>query len=461
MQPFSVLIVDDEELFLKAVSRDLLPLGVGVHSTTSAADALTLLEQYRPAVVLSDIRMPGMSGIDLLGEIKRVDPTTAVVMISGTAHATEAVTALKLGAFDYVEKPYTDAAELREVLAKAAAAALVERGTSASSPRLLGESAAMRRVRTAIDTVARTDATVLIVGESGTGKELAARAIHDRSRRATKPFVAVNCAAISESLLESELFGHERGAFTGAATSRRGLFEAAQGGTIFLDEIGHVSPGVQTSLLRVLQEREIRRVGASESTKVDVRVVAATNANLSRLITEGRFRLDLYYRLNVIELQLPPLRRREGDVLLIAEHLLHRFAKELGKQAVSFSAEAMHVLEAHRWPGNVRELENIVYRAVLGSSGRTVERIDLEREQTPLQALTDVPPLSTGNYSAQRRDLVQHFEQRYLELLLARTGGNLSQAARLSGIDRSNLRRMLREHGLRPMAVHSESERAS
>ncbi len=453
-----MLIVDDEPLCVNALTRMLRTPSTTLLETTSSTDALKIVQEKRPTVVLSDMRMPGMSGIDLLSEIKRLQPETSVVMMSGSATAAEAAAAVKRGAFDFLEKPYPDIDALREILRSAAAATQGKRGADVSHSPIIGTSRAMQRLRESIRAMASSDATSLIIGESGTGKELVARAIHDQSQRKDKPFIAVNCASLSESLIESELFGHERGAFTGANTQRKGLFEAAQGGTIFLDEIGDISHSTQVSLLRVLQQREIRRVGATDNIPIDVRVLAATNADLQRKVDEKAFRLDLFYRLNVLPVVLPPLRERDEDVELLAHHLVQRFAEKLGKKIEGFSPAALQTLRQYDWPGNVRELENVMQRTAVMTAGSIVERIDaltvartnhaIGSEAAKQQEILLANP-ETQRYASQREGVLEHFNRKYLEMLLDQSKGNLSEASRVSGIDRSNLRRMLRDHQLR------------
>jgi DNA-binding NtrC family response regulator len=473
-QPLKVLIVDDDPLFVKAAKRDISAFAETVWHAGDGEEAIKILETVDPDVVLTDMELPGMRGDQLLDRIRQDRPDLTVVLISGLARVSDAVWALKNGAFDYIEKPYPSADFLGEVLSRAAQhtrlkrrnaelEAVLDSGDAFSG--LIGTSAPMRQVYRLIDTVAPSDATVLIVGESGTGKELTARAIHDRSTRRQKPFIAVNCSELNDSLLESELFGHVRGAFTGADVARKGLFEAAEGGTIFLDEIGHMSTSVQTRLLRVLQEREVRRVGSSDPIGVDVRVVAATNANLQQAVEAGTFRLDLFYRLNVVDISLPPLRERTDDIAVIATHLAKRYALKSRKRIAGFTPEALAVMQAHNWPGNVRELDNVVQRAVLMASSERIEPADMPltavradmRPKRPTTTQTPAPDFEEEGqtYSEMRKNLLRTFERQYLESLMQRAGDNLSEAARLSGIDRTNLRRMLKEHGLREAQVPS------
>lgn len=445
-----MLIVDDEEAYIRALVRDLTPLGVSLVTTTDATAVVAMVNERKPTVVLSDMRMPDLLGIDLLRQLRNLDPTISVVMMSGGANPTEVVTALKIGAYDYIEKAYADAESLRRLVQRALSAAEIQRSDNPiRSQNFLGNSESMQRVYKTVQTVSGTDATVLVVGESGTGKELIANAVHQSSARSKRPFIAVNCSALSETLLQSELFGHQRGAFTGADSLRKGLFEAANGGTIFLDEIGHISPAVQASLLRVLQEREVRRLGSSESVKVDVRVIAATNANLEQMVSEKLFRMDLYYRLNVVNIRLPALRERGDDILVLAEHWLQIYAKELGKQTKEFAPEALHELMTYSWPGNVRELQNVVYRAVLMNDDAMIPAAALRMAGRSKATMAEEYAQRDVPYAEIRKEMMDQFHRTYFEALLRRADGNLSQASRLSGIDRTNLRRMLRENGLR------------
>lgn len=472
MSTYTILIADDEPLFTKVVSRDLESLNARILCAASGEQALEMIRSHEPEVVLCDRHMPGLSGEELLARVTREHPATAVVMISGTFNVTNVVWALKNGAFDYLEKPYASAEFICSVIARAAETARLRRRNialeSAITPGdsysgIVGSSPAMREVFHLLDKVAPTDTTVLISGESGTGKEVTARALHERSLRSKKAFVAVNCASFNDNLLESELFGHVKGAFTGADAARKGLFEAASGGTIFLDEIGHVSMTVQTRLLRVLQEQEVRRVGSNEATKVDVRVIAATNANLQEAVNAGTFRLDLLYRLNVFEVKLPALRERKEDLPALANLFLRRYAAKMNKRVTGFSPAALHAMQEHRWPGNVRELDNVVQRGVLLAASDLVDASDLplnapqgtNRTPSPKSSRLHLVTQAQDNqvpFAELKREYMESFEREYLQTLLDRVRGNLSQAARLSGIDRTNLRRRLKELGLREPA---------
>src|SRR5919198_8676 len=387
-----VLVVDDDRIVLRAVSEILSREGYSVLSIDDAVEGLTAARDPAIDVCILDIKMPNLSGMDLLKAIKKERPEVEVIMMTAFATVETAVRAVKAGAYDYLTKPFENIDEVSLTVAKAAErkalrdhTRVLEEALSARTQfeELIGQSAQMREVFKLVETVSHSTATVLIEGESGTGKELVARAIHFRSGRRDKPFLAVNCSALTDTLLESELFGHVRGAFTGATANKKGLFEAADGGTIFLDEIGDIPPATQVRLLRVLQEGELKRVGAADSVKVDVRVIAATHRDLPKLVKAGKFREDLFYRLNVIAIPLPPLRDRIEDVPLLAHHFLRRYTERLGKKVKTLSPEAIELLCGYRWPGNVRELENAVERAVVLCRADSI---------TP----TDLPPAISG-----------------------------------------------------------------
>ncbi len=404
--------------------------------------------------VLTDIYMPGISGMDLLMHVREHYPDLPVIMLTGKADVNSAVGAMRAGAYDYLVKPI----DTGETLAGSINRALTHHRLLARNRYLeerlelsdrfggmVGESPAMLRVFEVIDNVAVTDATVLILGESGTGKELVARSIHDKSKRSKKRFVAVNCGALTETLLESELFGHERGAFTGADSKRKGLFEEASGGTLFLDEVGEMSLATQVKLLRALQEGQVRPVGANKDRAVDVRVIAATNRNLKREIEQKRFREDLYYRLNVINVELPPLRSRGDDVITLAHHMLAKHASRMGRKVRGFEPDAIELLQRHDWPGNVRELENALERAVIMTDGETITAAslpgNLRSSASPGSVEIGIDSLSFAEARAQ-------FERHYLSRILDDCEGNVSQAAKKADMDRSNFRRLLQRHGV-------------
>ena len=457
-----VMIIDDEEGFTVALSRALRSSGCEVHAFTVPEEALAALPQLDLDVLLTDIRMPGVSGVDLLVAVKRQRPEIEVVMITAYATVETALLALKGGAYDYLTKPLEDVGEVTRLVQRAAERKrLVSRNRELERQLearevfggMVGESPAMREVFRLIETVALSDSTVLIEGESGTGKELAARAIHDRSPRRKAPFVAVNCGAIPEAILESELFGHLKGAFTGAVANKRGLFEAASGGTLFLDEIGDMPLPMQVKLLRALQEGEVKPVGSAQPVEVNVRTIAATNVDLKAAVKKGGFREDLFYRVNVIGLRLPPLRERVEDLPLLAFHLLRKHAAHAGKKVERISAAALQALSLWPWKGNVRELENVVERAVVLTSGQSIELSDLPPElragglPSGGQSLRPAPESAASlPYARARVVALRNFERRYLEDVLAAHRGNVSSAARAAGMDRSNFRRILKKH---------------
>jgi two-component system response regulator HydG len=408
------------------------------------------MEAERFAVVLTDLRMPNLGGLEVLRAAVKNAPETQVIVMTGFGTVESAVGAVREGACDFLYKPF----EAHELLLRVAMALekrrlirqvqfyKAEHQRLAAASRIVGQSPA---IRTLLDKVARvgpTDATVLITGESGTGKELVARELHEASRRSDQPFIAVNCAAITETLLESELFGHAKGAFTGAVRARRGMFEEASGGTLFIDEIGETSPGFQAKLLRVLQDGEIRRVGESTSVRVDVRVIAATNQDLRRAIAERRFREDLFYRLNVVPLRLPPLRERREDVPLLATHFLARFNQRAGTEK-ALSAEALARLRAHEWPGNVRELENIIEQAASLSGGREIGEGDIQLETT-----SPGLPLAAPRGPQRLSDRVEEAERQAIVEALARCEGDQGRVARELGISTTTLWRHMKRLGL-------------
>jgi two-component system, NtrC family, response regulator HydG len=456
----TVLVVDDDEQSLRAVRALLAAFGFKAICASSGSDAMSLLDKHGREIdcVLTDLYMPGVSGMDLLMHVRQVNAELPVVVMTGNADVPSAVTAIREGAFDFQLKPLSS-----ETLTLALGRAIEHRRlkdrnrfleqrleVSQRFSGIVGNSPAMRHVFELVANVAATDATVLITGESGTGKELVARSIHEHSPRALSPFVAINCGALTESLLESELFGHERGAFTGADSKRRGLFEEANGGTLFLDEVGELTPSTQVRLLRVLQERCIRPVGSNHARPIDVRVLAATNRDFDVEVRERRFREDLFYRLNVVSIELPPLRAREDDVLLLAHHLLGKHGSRLGKPGMRFASEALAALAAYDFPGNIRELENAIERAAIMTGDDVVGVQALPAQFRPsspssVSRLRAAPELSFNE--ARLR-----FERSYLDQVLEQSSGNLSQAARRSGMDRSNFRRLLERHGVRSAA---------
>jgi two-component system response regulator HydG len=433
-----ILIVDDAPATVEVLQRNLASAGYRTFTATSVQEALGLLDSTPVDLVITDLKMPKVSGLDLIRHVRENFQNTEVMMITGYASIEGAVEAIKTGAEEYLAKPFTDE-ELCAAVRRALDKLHLRRATKAWSHRtprapqgLLGESPAMLRVFSSIAKAASSAATVLITGESGTGKELVARAIHYSSPRSSAPFVPVSCGAIPEGLLESELFGYVKGAFTGASESRAGFFQTADGGTIFLDEISETGLSMQVKLLRVLQDREVMMVGSTMPRKVDVRILAATNKLLPALVKKGSFREDLYYRLDVLRIEIPPLRERADDVLLLGQYFAIKFAEEQGKPAPRFSDRALKVLRDYDWPGNVRELENVIQRLVIMNEGDTIEVADLPRLMH-FSALRD---------SGLDRSLAE-VEAQYIHSVLESVGGNKSRAARVLGIDRKTLREKL------------------
>ena len=453
-----VLVIDDDKIVLRAVSEILQREGYQVMAIDDAVEGLAAVKDPTIDVACLDIKMPNLSGMDLLKAFKQSRPDVEVIMMTAFATVETAVEAVKGGAYDYLTKPFDNIDVLALAVGRAAEKKALRDRTrvleEALSVRdsfedLVGQSPQMRAVFKLVETVSYSTATVLIQGESGTGKELVARAIHFRSPRKDKPFVAVNCSALTDTLLESELFGHVKGAFTGANSMKKGRFEAADGGTIFLDEIGDVPAAMQVRLLRVLQEGEVKRVGSNENIKVDVRVIAATNVDLSKARDEGKFREDLFYRLNVIKVDLPPLRDRPADIPLLAQHFLAIYAAKSKKKMLRISQEAMEALTGARWAGNVRELENAMERAVVLGTGDQVQLEDLPPEirNSPRSgADVELFSLSHLEYAQAKKLAIRAFERRYLSTLLEKSNGNVSMAARAAGVDRSNFRRLLKQY---------------
>jgi DNA-binding NtrC family response regulator len=459
----SVLVVDDDAAMRQMLASLFRERGFGVGEAPSAVLALEKLRESDYGVVLSDIKMPGKTGIEMIGDLRRLRPETPVVLMTAFGSIDSAVEAMRAGAFDYVTKPFEPEAVLLTVERALERRALEEENRrlrravdrTGSLGELIGQSPAMRDIFALIRRVAHGRSSVLITGESGTGKELVARTLHFHGARAEKPFIPINCTAIPEGLLESELFGHVRGAFTGAHTSKRGLFERAHGGTLFLDEIGDMGLGLQSKLLRVLQDQEIRPVGGSQTVKVDVRIVAATNKELEVEIAAGRFREDLYYRLNVIPIHIPPLRERPEDIPALVDAFVRKHA---GGQRRVVTQAAMEALVRRPWRGNARELENAIERALALS-----DAVEIGLEQLPFGQAAAADEADPGEgllrSAAERRITLRELEERYIEAILRLTGGNKVQAARILGIDRKTLYRRAerneREVGNGGLAGHS------
>jgi two-component system response regulator HydG len=455
-----VAVVDDDVLLLETW-REILAPSFDVHAYADPHEAMKAFEVEDLDVALLDVQLPGKSGLDLLSHLRRVQPGAEAIMITGNATVEMAVAALHAGAFDFLCKPIENPQWLVRRVAGAVERARARaapppsaKGVTEARPRIVGVSIAIERVRALIEHFANSSSATLITGESGTGKELVARALHARGARRDRPFIAVNCGAIAESLIDSELFGHERGAFTGAHARHTGLFDAADGGVLFLDEIGDMPLQTQVRLLRVLREGEVRPLGSTQTHTVDVRVIAATNVDFKRALRDGKFREDLYYRLSPLRIDLPALRDRLEDIPVIARRLLERHAQRAGREGVSFTEAAMAALTAYPWPGNVRELSNAIEFALTLSPGDVLgaehlpSYVPAARETAPRPSSARAAINLENTYSQARTDLLRDFDRAYLEELMRATEGNLSAAARRSGIDRSNLRRMLRQLGI-------------
>ena len=435
-----ILVVDDAPTALDILERNLSSRGYQVLTASNVADAVKMLEQSPVDLVITDYKMPKISGLDLVRHVRENYFDTEVIMITGYASVKGAVEAVKMGAEEYLPKPFTDEelfAAVERALNKRELKTMVKGRKPRVRPNsygIIGESLAIRNMLAQIEKAAASSATVLVLGESGTGKELVARAIHYSSKRASAPFVPVNCGAIPEKLLESELFGYVKGAFTGATESRAGFFQTADGGTIFLDEINEMSPAMQVKLLRVLQDKQVCMVGARKTQKVDVRIVASSNKDLQSLVHKELFREDLFFRLNVVSITVPPLRNRQEDIPLLVSHFGAKFARELGKPEPVFPAETMEIFMNYAWPGNVRELENLVQRMVIMAEGETVTIPDLPSVMR-FSALSGPVPF---------RSLAEE-EASYIRMVLASVGGNKSRAAEILGIDRKTLREKIKQ----------------
>ena len=473
-----LLLIDDEVDVQYSFRRIFDSPGMELFTATSGEEGLKLISKVRPDLVIMDIRMGGMTGLETLRRLRRLDAKLPVIMMTAYGTTQTAIEAMKLGAFDYLLKPF-EVPKLKEIVGQALKAARDMRQVVSYQPLLdtedydlgiIGRTEGMQNVFKTIGQLANSDATVLITGESGTGKELVARAIYHHSRRSQKPFLAINCAAIPENLLESELFGHEKGAFTGATGQRVGKFEQCDGGTVFLDEIGDMSPTTQTKILRVLQSGTFERVGGNHSVKVDVRIIAATNKGLEQAVAAREFREDLFYRLNVVRIQLPPLRERVGDIPLLVTYFLHKHALGDSAKPKTASNEVLEALARHPWPGNVRELENAIQRAGVMAKGDVLLLVDLPRELQGLDrrepgispgtstterteavaSLTDPAALAHALFRWARNDptrkIIPAVERELIIQALTETTGNQVRAARLLGITRATLRKRIEKY---------------
>jgi DNA-binding NtrC family response regulator len=447
MKP-TVLVVDDEEKLRRVVGLQLKTAGFEVEQAGSAEEALKLADSAD--VILTDLRLPGISGLELLANLRRQDSHTPVIVMTAFGSIETAVDAMKAGAVDFLPKPFSldhlmtvvnKALELR-TLRDENRELRAELGQRYEFDNIVGRSAAMREIFATVERVAPTRATVLMCGESGVGKDLIARAIHHHSPRDGRPFVKINCTALPENLMESELFGYEKGAFTGANTTKPGKFEQADTGTVFLDEIGDVPASIQVKLLRILQEREFERLGSNKTRHIDVRVLAATNVDLRAALEQGTFREDLYYRLNVLPINIPPLRERKEDIPFLAEHFVKKLRKDLGSPVQSISDAAIQRLLEYHWPGNVRELENVIERSMVLATSPVLEGGDIKLDLAPK------PRLSAGDGFLPEGMTLDDYERSIIREALHRANGNKSQAARLLGLTRNALRYRLSQMGI-------------
>ena len=456
MKP-NILIIDDEPDMLQLLKRSLEPeLKCRVVTVSSGESGIQLIAKQAFDLILADIKMPGMSGLELLQLIKHDDPGQTVVLITGFGQIEMAVEAMRNGAYDFITKPFEHEALVLRLNKAIERSRLIQENrqlqTRCQEPyifeKMVGKSTAMQRVFETIQMVAKTDHTVLITGESGTGKDLTARAIHQLSYRRKGPFVAVNCPTVPENILESELFGYKKGAFTHATQNKTGLFQEANNGTIFLDEIGDISLSIQTKLLRVLQEKEIKPLGDSHTLQVDVRIIASTNQDLQKKIKQHEFREDVFYRLNVLPIQMPALRDKPEDIPLLASYLLEKHAKELMRPDKKISLELMEIFCTRHWGGNIREMENIIIQGILFSSGQVIQPSDVGLHISQKYNNLWDETLQGLPYKAAKEKNLQHFNQAYIGYLLTANKGNVTQAAHASGMERQALQQIMRRYGI-------------
>lgn len=457
MEKGRVLIIDDDEIIRKSCEKVLSPEGYIVISAQSGREGLKLLSNKPFDLVLTDLRMPDMNGIDVLKKVKEKGPDIEVIIITGYGTIKSAIEAIRYGAYDYVEKPFSPEELLNVVRRSLERRNLILENTRLKQEvqslykieNIVGNSKAIQRVFNLIATVASTESTVLITGESGTGKELVARAIHYNSPRREGPFIVVDCGTIPDNLMEAELFGYTKGAFTGATETQKGLIETAKKGSLFFDEIGNLNLHLQAKLLRLIQEREFRMVGGRELVKADIRIIAATNKDLLSLVKEGSFREDLFYRLNVFPIYMPPLRERKEDIPALSDHFLKKYNKESGKNVTSISAEAMKKLFLYDWPGNIRELENVIHRALILSRGDT-----LRSEDIIISGIEDVKiPKNLRELKETKKRLkarsIEGIERSFILDALSRNNWNISRAAEEVGMQRTNFHSLMRKYGIR------------
>ncbi len=458
-----ILVADDDAVIREGLRRILTTEGYEVETVSNGRAALERLGEQMFKLLVTDLKMPGMSGLEVLKSLRTFQPELPVVLITGYAAIDNAVEAMKNGATDYLSKPFANEELISKVKNAIKTRAVLiddiclnrEMSETHGFESLIGDSREMKQLYQRIMQVAPTDSTILIHGESGTGKELVARAIHAHSPRRSQPFVAIDCTALAESLLESELFGHVKGSFTGATQTKRGLFEVAEGGTLLLDEVGNISLTTQAKLLRVLQERVVTPIGGIKPIPIDIRLVAATNVKLQEMIKKGTFREDLFFRLNIIPIELPPLRDRKGDLMLLASKFLKRFAEENGKEIRGFSPDVIEQLEHYDFPGNVRELENLIERAVVLSNSDFLQRQDLEMpgdEHATLSSADSAVPLDANELKERKRllreEAVVPLERAFLLSALDRNDWNITRAAEEVGMQRPNFQAMLKKQGI-------------
>ena len=454
----NILVVDDELDMLTLMRRSLAPdLDCRVDTTSSAETALKMIEKESYDLVLVDIKMPGMSGLKLLEIMKRKKPDLTAVMMTAYGHIDMAVEAMKFGAYDFITKPFEHETLIIRLQKALERSHLLKENLRLQQEcmdgdifqNLVGKSPKMQRVYETIQMVSKTDLTVLITGESGTGKDLAARAVHALSDRHKRPFVAVNCPTVPVNILESELFGYKKGAFTHAVQDRKGLFQEAHTGTIFLDEIGDISPTIQTKLLRVLQEKEIKPLGDTRTIKVDVRIIASTNQHLEEKIRKGEFREDFFYRLNVLPIKLPALREHREDIPLIANHLLEKHSRKLKKPLKKLSPELINIFKSLRWEGNVREMENLIMQGILFSSSDEIKPQEVNITGTIHPASADPHIFRNLSYKEAKEQTLKDFNDAYIGSILEKSDGNVTQAAKLCGMERQTLQQIMRRYAIK------------
>lgn len=462
----SILVIDDEIDMQNLLKRSLEPdLGCRIETASSGEMALQILAKRQFDLVLADIKMPKMDGLELLELIKRESPDITVVMMTAFGSIDVAVEAMKNGAYDFITKPFDhDSLVLRLEKALERSALVKENLRLQKECRnvhgiqdLVGKSTSMKKIYETIQTVAKTDLTVLITGESGTGKDLTARAVHNHSNRSEGPFVAVNCPTIPEHILESELFGYKKGAFTHATQNKTGLFQEAHKGSIFLDEIGDISPTIQTKLLRVLQEKEIKPLGDNKTIRVDVRIIASSNQNLVEKISKNEFREDFFYRLNVLHIELPALREHPDDIPLIANHLLEKHCAKLNKPLKKLSPELMELFYKRPWVGNVREMENIIIQGILFSTSDEIKPADVDVDEILMQQIPKEQPFQKLSYREAKEQTLKQFNSNYIGNLLGANNGNVTLAARSCGLERQSLQQIMRRYGIKANVFRKKS----